>query len=294
MERRNEMQVGLITIFALVVLIAGMMWFKQVALSRGVNMYQVDFPRVEGLQVGDRIQVRGIRAGQVDGVAILDNFVRVRILVDDKVRIGEDAIVSLGTKGIVGEVVIEIDPGTGAAVDEGHIFKGRTSASITEMTDAAGTALAEFEDLTTTLNELITEIRDSGKIVETLALAHEAIDNTNRLIAENREATAEAMTNLRAALEDLRELMASGKVDRALDDFSAAAARADSLMSSMESSARSLDSIMGKLDEGEGTAAMLLNDPALYAHADSMLISLERLLDEMRRNPKKYFKVKVF
>jgi phospholipid/cholesterol/gamma-HCH transport system substrate-binding protein len=257
-------------------------------------MYQVDFPRVEGLQVGDRIQVRGIRAGQVDDVAILDDFVRVRILVDDQVKIGEDAVVTLGTKGIVGEVVIEIDPGVAAEVAEGHIFKGRTSASITEMTDAGGTALVEFEALTTSLNELITEIRDSGKIVETLALSHEAIASLNDLLAENREATAEVMVNLRSASEDLRELMASGAVDQAVGDFSQAAGRADSLMASMESSAQHLDTILTKVDHGGGSASLLLNDPALYAHADSTLVSLHRLLDEMRRNPKKYFKLNVF
>lgn len=294
MERRNEMQVGLITIFSLVVLIAGMMWFKQVAVNRGVNLYLVDFPRVEGLQVGDRIQVRGIRTGQVDGIAILDDFVRVDILVDDQVRLADDAVVTLGTKGIVGEVVIEINPGVGAQVHEGHIFKGRTSASITEMTDAAGTALAEFEGLTTTLNELITEIRDSGKIVETLALSNQAIDTLNDLITQNRDATAEIMANLRAASDELRELMASGKVDQAFDDFSMAASRADSLMSALETSAQHAESILAKLDEGEGTAALLLNDPALYTHADSTLISLERLLDEIRRNPKKYINLKVF
>ncbi|MCP4570912.1 MAG: MCE family protein [bacterium] len=294
MERRNEMQVGLITIFSLVVLIAGMMWFKQVAVNRGVNLYQVDFPRVEGLQVGDRIQVRGIRAGQVDDVAILDNFVRVSMLVDDQVRLADDAVVSLGTKGIVGEVVIEITPGRGKQVLEGHIFKGRTSASITEMTDAAGTALAEFESLTTTLNTLITEIRDSGKIVETLALSHEALGNFNRLLEENRDATAEVMANLRAASNELRELMASGKVDRAFDDFSTSAAKADSLMTALETSARHAEAILAKLDEGEGTAARLLNDPALYEHADSTLVSLERLLDEIRRNPKKYVNLNVF
>ncbi len=39
---------------------------------------------------------------------------------------------------------------------------------------------------------------------------------------------------------------------------------------------------------------MLLNDPALYLRADSTMTSLQRLLDEMRRNPKKYFKLNVF
>ena len=293
-SRRNEIQVGIITIVSLTVLIVGMMWFKQVSVNRGVNMYLVDFPTVEGLQVGDRIQVRGIRTGQVDGYEILRDFVRVSLSIDAEVRLAEDAVVTLGTKGIVGEVVIEIVPGLGPQVEEGHIFQGRTAASITQMTDAAGTALAAFESLTTKLDTLMGEILASGRIVETMAITHEAMGNMNALLAENREATAAVMANLQSASEDLKSLMDSGKIEHAFEDASSAAARADSLMISLDASARSLEAIMAKIDAGDGTAARLINDPALYEQTNATMASLQRLLDEMRRNPKKYFKLNVF
>ena len=38
---------------------------------------------------------------------------------------------------------------------------------------------------------------------------------------------------------------------------------------------------------------MLLNDPALYTRTDSTLTSVQRLLDDLRRNPKKYFKLNI-
>lgn len=294
MERRNEMQVGLITIFSLVVLIAGMMWFKQVSVNRGVNMYQADFTRVEGLQVGDRIQVRGIRAGQVDGFEIMDGFVRVRILIDDHIELTDQAQVSLGTKGIVGEVVIEIDPGAGGPVLEGHIFQGRTAASITDMTDAASSAVVQMNELMVKINVLLDEISETGRVVETLTAANSAMGRLDELLADNREGLAAAVTNLAAASGQLRELLDSGKVDAAFDDAAGAAARADSLLATLETAAVRLDSILAKIDEGEGTAALLLNDPALYEQTDATMTSLQRLLDEMRRNPKKYFKLDVF
>ncbi len=88
--------------------------------------------------------------------------------------------------------------------------------------------------------------------------------------------------------------MASGLVDSTLGSAAGAAARADTLLAGLAVTARRLDTIMTKLDEGEGSAALLLNDPALYQRADSTMTSLQRLLDEMRRNPKKYFKLNVF
>ncbi len=107
-RKQNEVQVGLITVFALVVLVIGMMWLKDMTVGGGVQNFEVDFPTVEGLQVGDRVQVRGIRAGQVDKFEVMDGFVRVGIELDDEIMLREDASFTLGTKGIVGEVVIEI------------------------------------------------------------------------------------------------------------------------------------------------------------------------------------------
>ncbi len=48
-----------------------------------------------------------------------------------------------------------------------------------------------------------------------------------------------------------------------------------------------------EVESGDGTAAKLLRDDSLYVTADSTMTSLKRLLDEMRRNPKKYFKLNV-
>jgi len=295
MDRSNkEIQVGLITVGALVILIAGMMWFKDLSVGRGFAVYQVDFPMVEGLQVGDRIQVRGIRAGQVNDFEILDGFVRVEVMLDDEIELREDARFTLGTKGIVGEVVIEIVPGSGAPVNEGHTFKGRTAASITEMTDSAGRALAQMSQLSAKLDTLVTEIAESGMIVETLQQANTTLRRLDAVAADNQRDLAATVENLKNASGDLRELLASGKVEGALDDAASAAARADTLIATLDASARRLELILAKLDEGEGSAALLLNDPTLYLSADSTLTSLHRLLDEMRRNPKKYFKLDVF
>ena len=293
-RRSNEVQVGLITVASLLILIVGMMWFKDMSVSRGQAMYQVDFPTVEGLQVGDRIQVRGVRAGQVADYEILDGFVRVEVLLDDSIELRDDARFTLGTKGIVGEVVIEIVPGSGAPVNEGHIFTGRTAASITEMTDSAGKALEQMSRLTAKLDTLVSDIAQSGMIVESLTQANHTLQRIDSVIADNQAELSVVLHNLREASGGLRELMASGDVDQAFVSAADAAARADTLMTNLGASARRLDVILAKLDDGEGSAALLLNDPRLYLSADSTLTSLHRLLDEMRRNPKKYFKLNVF
>jgi phospholipid/cholesterol/gamma-HCH transport system substrate-binding protein len=292
-NRINEIQVGILTVVAIVVLVVGMMWFKNIDLTKGQNFYQADFTNVAGLRMGDKVQVRGIRMGEVSGMQILQAFVRVEMQLDESVDLREDAVVTLGEKGIVGEVVIEIDPGTGPCILEGHIFKGRTAGTIASMTDAAGDALAEMRVLTKKITELVDQVKDEGKVVETFVQAHETLDKIDVMVEENHSDIAVILDNLRVASDGLREIIQSGRLEETFENASMAMASADTLMEVVQEAAHSLNSVMAKIDAGEGTAALLLNDPSLYTTADSTMVSLKRLMDEMRRNPKKYFKLNV-
>jgi phospholipid/cholesterol/gamma-HCH transport system substrate-binding protein len=291
--RLNEVQVGLVTIIAIVVLVGGMLWLKNIDLRKGSRMYQADFARVEGLRVGDKVQVRGIRMGEVTGMQIMPQAVRVELQLDETARLCEDATVILGEKGIVGEVVIEVDPGTGKPVDEGHIFAGRSAGTIAAMTDAAGAAIAEMRTLTSQVTALLEEVRREGKVVETLEQANTTLVKVDHMVEQNHEDVRVILTDLRASTTAMRKLMESGRLDDALAGTASAAQTADSLMVGLRTTTKRFNSLLAKLDEGGGSASMLMNDPTLYTRTDSTLTAVQRLLDDLRRNPKKYFKLNV-
>ncbi len=289
----REVQVGLLTVIAVVTLVIGMMWFKNVDLSDEQLRYQVDFSRVEGLREGDRVQIRGIRMGEVESLTLLPTAVRVQIKMSEKANLREDAEVILGEKGIVGEIVLEIDPGMGNPADEGHIFQGRTAGTIAAMTDAAGEALTEMLALTAKVTELVEEVKEQGKVVETLAQAHETLGKIDNMIERNQADIEVSLANLVVATEGLREFVESGKVGDAFDSVDHALAGADSLMINLNTAANRLNLVLDKVEDGDGSLAKMLNDPLLYDRADSTMASVKRLVDAMRRNPKRYFKVNV-
>ena len=292
-RRLSEIQVGVLTVAAILILTVGMLWFKNVKLSGSYTYYQVDFGRVEGLRVGDKVQVRGIRMGEVSGLRMLDTSVRVEMKIEDAVALTDEAQVILGEKGIVGQIVLEIDPGTGQPVAEGHIFQGRTAGTIAAMTDAAGEALNEIHKLTIKVSELVDEVRESGKVVETLNQANATLVKIDAMVDANRADFESSLHNLAAASEGLRRIVESSKIEETLDGAASTLTRADSLMVTLTVAAGRLETILTKMEDGDGSVAKLLNDPALYDRADSTLTSVSRLVDAMRRNPKRYFKVNV-
>lgn len=289
----SEFQVGVLTVVALAILIAGMMWLKNIDLTKGSRLYLVDFARVEGMREGDRVQVRGIRMGEVTGMQIMQESVRVEMVLDEGVDLREDAVVTLGEKGIVGEVVIEVDPGVGAMVQEGHIFAGRTAGTIASMTDAADDALAEMRVLTAKVTELVDQVKDEGKVTETLQQANTTLIMVDEMVKHNHETVTAILADLRVTSDKLRKLMASGQIEQTMDHAASAMVTADSLMVSLTESSRRLNGILTQVQDGDGTAARLLNDASLYATADSTMKSMKRLLDAMRRNPKRFVNMSV-
>ncbi len=290
---KYEVQVGLLAIVAAVVLAAGMMWLKQIRIGSGIVTYSVDFHAVEGLQVRDRVQVRGIRMGVVTGFEILDDYVRVNFSLAEGTKMYDDAAITLTTIGIVGEVVIEVDPGVGEPVEEGHIYKGTVAGSITTMTDVAGEALREVKALTSEVREYMAEVRDEGRVVETLGHANQTISRIDTMITQDREQLKKLLDDFSVVAGSLREALEDGALTRTLDGTARAVSRTDSVLTNLEQTSELMNGLLAKVDAGEGTAGKLLADDGLYARAESTLTTANRLLDDIRRNPKRYFKLSV-
>jgi len=79
----------------------------------GAKNYTVtaDFPSAGGLKTGSTIEIAGVQVGRVTGIR-LDNFqARVYMALDKNVKLTEDSIASIKTKGLIGEKFLQISPG---------------------------------------------------------------------------------------------------------------------------------------------------------------------------------------
>lgn len=65
-------------------------------------------------------------------------------------------------------------------------------------------------------------------------------------------------------------------------------------MARLNSTAPSLAVVLGVIENGEGTAGMMLRDRARYDRAESLLGNVEALVVDLKANPKRYINLKVF
>ncbi|HSB43350.1 MAG TPA: outer membrane lipid asymmetry maintenance protein MlaD [Methylomirabilota bacterium] len=112
--RRSAVDLG-VGIFVLVGLLA--LGWLSVKLGRvdliGTRGYVVsaDFPSVGGLKTGSAIEIAGVEIGRVDRITLQDYQARVVMLIRPGIKLQEDSIASIKTKGLIGERYVRISPG---------------------------------------------------------------------------------------------------------------------------------------------------------------------------------------
>jgi phospholipid/cholesterol/gamma-HCH transport system substrate-binding protein len=113
MERtRVNIAVGIFVILGIVALGYLSISLGQVSFlgSRGY-IVTADFPSVGGLKAGSTVEIAGVEIGRVESIG-LDNYqARVTLRVQKNVKLQEDSIASIKTKGLIGEKYIRISPG---------------------------------------------------------------------------------------------------------------------------------------------------------------------------------------
>lgn len=54
------------------------------------------------------------------------------------------------------------------------------------------------------------------------------------------------------------------------------------------------DSIMRRVERGEGSLGLLFRDPSLYRNSDSLILDMRSLIADLQKNPKRYINLSIF
>ena len=116
------------------------------------------FKNVNGLQTGNNVRYAGINVGTVDRILIVsDSTVEVRMTIKSDVRkfIKKDAFASIGSDGLVGNMIVNISPGSGnqPQVNDNDRIK---SFSRTDTDDILSTLSSTNENIALLSRDLLT------------------------------------------------------------------------------------------------------------------------------------------
>ncbi len=109
---RTEIVVGFFVLVGLACLgyLAIKLGKLEVMSSSGYIAY-ADFSTVAGLKVGDPVEIAGVKVGRVDAMRLVDDRARLDLRVQQGVKLQEDVIASVRSRGLIGDKFVLITPG---------------------------------------------------------------------------------------------------------------------------------------------------------------------------------------
>ena len=203
----------------------------------------------------------------------------------------------------------------------GEAWPGATLPDIGQLTAQASRIAGDVGVVTqrisqafdsTALKNLQQSVKDladiSGRLVVFANAQTNRIDRVSRNVATTSDAFAGvaktfqgAVARLDTATSDnqLRDILANGRSSS--QDLRQAAADLRSVMAAAKANETSLvrvlqqaDSLMTRIQQGNGTLGMLATDSTLYRETTATVIQFRELLTDIQAHPKKYLKISVF
>jgi phospholipid/cholesterol/gamma-HCH transport system substrate-binding protein len=280
---KQEVTVGGLVLVAIGVFIAGTMWLGGKSFSTAPPVV-IMFPDAGTLKRGSPVRVSGVSMGTVESIVLEDvGKVRVGLSLSKQIVPKADATARLSSIGLVGDVVVNLNPGSSAEplgnrVIQGTVDQGfsEIGANLSEKASAVLTGLSqiEYKRLTDELTSTLTTFQ---------ALARTYTDTRSG-----------PMGDLTRTMESFRTLTARFDSTLASANLARTAQSADSLMTSLarlsndaRSTSQQLDSLLAKVNRGEGSLGRLVSDTAFYDNAQRMVRSLQEFVDDLRRHPGK-------
>jgi len=113
-KTKLEMVVGVFVFIGLVCL--GYLSIKLGKLELvGGSVYEVEaqFNSASGLKPGSTVEIAGVEVGRVRGITLIEDRAKVKLAVNNTVKLYTDTIASIKTRGIIGEKFLALSPGGG-------------------------------------------------------------------------------------------------------------------------------------------------------------------------------------
>lgn len=263
-----------------------------------------------------------------------DGWVELSMALDPDVTLPRDPVVLLNESSLFGEwqatiteesaiprdevVSRQIAEARGAGRD---MLPGATLPDIAQLTAVAGRIAGDVASVAGRFevafdDQAARELRSSIKNFATLSAA---LAQTVRVQSSNLDALSgdlrRGMNRLASSAETVQRVAqridsstATGEVRRIVDDVATASSRLKEASEEIQAMSKQLsrsqgrlesllttsDSVMLKINTGQGSIGMLVNDPRLYRNSDSLVTELRSLVADFRANPKKYVNLRVF
>lgn len=285
--------------------LAGIMFliFSLYLIGRNRNMFgatftiQASFHNVNGLMPGNNVRFAGIDVGTVYQVQIeSDTSVLVTMVIDKKSRpyIKKNAIVSVGTDGLMGNKLVNINTvhENAAGVQEGDRLVSVKPVETDAMLRTLNTTNDNIAGISSDLRKITQKINSSSGLWRLLSDSALAIDLRQAAANFNQAGKNAALAGKGVADLMTEAKYGNGLIGTLVVDTTLSAELKISLTNIKRASdqitlvSNDLSTVSTRLKQGEGTAGALLTDSVMLQKLNRSLDNVEQGTDKFNENMK--------
>ncbi len=301
----KAMKVALFCIGSAVILYFGANFLKGLDTFGERTVYYSVFEDSGKIHPGSVIYANGFKIGKVSAVEMLPGnpiTIVAEYLVTQEMNIPNDSKFSV-VSDIMGGVSVQLLMGnsTNYAIS-GDTLECELAPSmlgdVANLTTQVSSVLSNVDTITFALKEAVyTSQNQENKITAIVDNMAKLTTDVNKMVADNKNEVSSIVNNLNRFTATLTK--ATPQLETIISNFenisdSLAKANITTLIANTNSTISEVETLVEKVNNGEGNAAMLLNDKELYTNLTATMGNLDKLLIDFKENPKKYINVTVF
>jgi len=296
--KHREVWVGLFVVAGLAAIVVTLGVMTDAAMFRGRYIITTSVPNASGIRKGDPVQMHGVNIGRIMGFTIGAWGVDIRLEIEGEYPISKDSRIEIKASGLFGGMVADVIPGTSAQlVGWGDRIQGGTGVGLFDkMDELAGEADKVAKRVQGLLSdEMVKDLQGSA------SGARQSLESLQAILKEQRGELRGLSTSLKRSAEGLERVTTGPELERTLKRVDELVGRLDGTLATLDRSSKSLESVLVRMDRGEGTLGKLSTDETLYKNAaeatanlNKAAVELNKLLADFQAHPRKYINLKVF
>jgi phospholipid/cholesterol/gamma-HCH transport system substrate-binding protein len=299
LRRRNrELWVGVLVIAGLAATLLSLFTLTDASMFRGRYVVTTMLDDAGGIRKGDPVQMRGVNIGRVQHFRIGSGGVEVKLEIEGEYEIPSDSHVELKSGSLLGGMIAEVVPGTSQKLlRRGDSIPGK---SVGGVFDSASNLASQSEKVLERMQAALSD-RTVENIEASSVQAHQLLKELSAVTTEQRRQLAALTTSLRKSAESVERATSGPELENAIKRLDGLTQKLDGLTATLDRSGNSIESILARIERGEGTLGRMLKDDSLYVNAseaannmNQAVVELRRLTEDIRKQPKKYLKLSVF
>lgn len=314
MKQRN-IKAALIFIGGAILLFWGYNFLKGNDIFSNEKHFYAVYSDVSGLSNADPIYINGLQAGQVSRIAFDAHdmhHVVVEMIYNKAQSIPRNSVAKIISTNLMGTKAISIQLGDAQQpLQDGDTMRTSIESSLQEQVEQTmGPLKNKTDKLLAALEAMVSDLQavinseNTASISQSMKHLEYSLANVAKLsghlekIAGNERQSIETIfanvnaitTNLRNNNEHLTGILQNA---HQISD-SLAQANVASTMRHANKAMADLAHILAKINRGEGSMGLLLNNDSLYWELDKSANDMNELLEDIKKNPKRYLKFSVF